>query len=221
MTDNLKLNYAEDDFGSLNYIDLLLLKLAKKKGFFKKLLLRRSSKKYGRRNDLARVYMYKTLGIRVGKYTYSLKNFCKPDILIDEIGSFCSIAADVFITPTPHPLYTQSTSPAFYYKSFGLIDIDADLEGINKNIKKVSIGHDVWIGAKVIILNHVKIGTGAVIAAGAVVNKDVPPYAIVAGVPAKIIKYRFDDKTIEDLLHNQWWTKCDQAMNVHQINGKV
>ena len=71
--------------------------------------------------------------------------------------------------------------------------------------KKVTIGNDVWIGIKATIMPNITIGDGAVIGANAVVTKDVPPYAVVVGVPAKIIKYRFDEEIIKDLLELKWW----------------
>src|SRR5690606_40549227 len=70
---------------------------------------------------------------------------------------------------------------------------------------RVSVGSDVWIGAGSIVLDGISIGDGAIIAAGAVVNKDVPPYAIVGGVPARIIRYRFDEETRAALLEWRWW----------------
>lgn len=70
---------------------------------------------------------------------------------------------------------------------------------------KTIIGNDVWLGANSLVLKGVKIGDGAVIGAGAVVTKDVPPYAIVGGNPAKVIKMRFDDETIGKLMQLQWW----------------
>lgn len=73
------------------------------------------------------------------------------------------------------------------------------------NSPKTVIGHDVWIGRKAIIMPGVKVGNGAIVGAGAVVTKDVPDYAIVAGVPAKIIKYRFPDLIIQELLSVKWW----------------
>jgi len=71
--------------------------------------------------------------------------------------------------------------------------------------RRTSIGHDVWIGASAIILDGVTVGHGAVIAAGAVVTKDVPPYAIVGGVPGKVLRMQFDNKKIDQLLLWQWW----------------
>ena len=72
--------------------------------------------------------------------------------------------------------------------------------------KSIVIGHDVWIGSRATIMAGVKVGTGAVVAAGAIVTKDVQPYTIVAGVPAKIIRSRFDADTVERLLNSAWWT---------------
>jgi tetrahydrodipicolinate N-succinyltransferase len=73
--------------------------------------------------------------------------------------------------------------------------------------KKTQIGNDVWLGNNVMIRAGVTIGTGAVVGMGSIVTKDVPPYAIVAGNPAKIIRYRFDEETIEKLLASKWWEK--------------
>lgn len=89
-----------------------------------------------------------------------------------------------------------------YKKQF--IALNNRKEKIDKQFN-VEIGNDVWIGENVIILSGVTIGNGAVVAAGAVVTKDVPAYSIVAGVPAKILKYRFDKETCEKLEKTQWW----------------
>lgn len=122
------------------------------------------------------------------------------------IGSFCSIANDVFIGLGAHPLEHFSTSPLFYRVSniFNLKLIDTDYKF--SEYRPIEIGNDVWIGARVIVLDGVKIGNGAIIAANAVVTKDVPPYAVVGGVPAKIIRYRFSQEKIEKFLKLQWWT---------------
>ena len=71
----------------------------------------------------------------------------------------------------------------------------------------IEIGHDCWIGQRVFIVGGVKIGTGAVVMAGAVVTKNVPPYAIVGGVPAKVLRFRYDVETIEFLLKTEWWNR--------------
>lgn len=110
-----------------------------------------------------------------------------------KIGHFCSIADNVkFILNSDHPTNYVSTYP------FKKMILNKGPEAISKG--DIIIEDDVWIGSSSIIMSGVKIGQGAIVAAGAVVTKDVPPYAIVGGVPAKIIKYRFDEKLIKKLL---------------------
>jgi serine acetyltransferase len=82
--------------------------------------------------------------------------------------------------------------------------------------KPIHIGHDVWIGARVFIRDGVKIGNGAVVAAGSVVVKDVPDYAIVGGVPAKIIRYRFSEEMIAELLNLKWWEWPEEKLRKAQ-----
>jgi chloramphenicol O-acetyltransferase type B len=78
--------------------------------------------------------------------------------------------------------------------------------------KKTFISHDVWIGQNTIIMSGLQIGVGAVIGAGAVVTRDVPAYAVVGGVPAQIIKYKFDEKLQNDLLESKWWDMSEEWM---------
>lgn len=110
------------------------------------------------------------------------------------IGKCCSISHNVKIGMGPHPLDRFSTSPLFYSKSRGLVSEDT----FNDGLAKVQIGNDVLISANAIILKGVKLGDGCVVGAGAVVTKEVPPYAIVVGVPAKVVKYRFDKEEVQD-----------------------
>ena len=132
--------------------------------------------------------------IRVGRYTYGPINtliFDKNSRLT--IGNFCSLAPNVsFIVSADHYLNHISTFP---YKAKV---VDGSLEGISKG--DIVVDDDVWIGYGATIMSGVHIGQGAVVAAGAVVTKDVPPYAIVGGVPAKVIKYRFNKELIVELL---------------------
>ncbi|GAB2680762.1 CatB-related O-acetyltransferase [Flavihumibacter cheonanensis] len=118
------------------------------------------------------------------------------------IGDFCSISSGVKIGLAAHPKHMLSTSPLFYSSGRGLINDSDILTGVEK---MVEIGHDVLISANVLILEGVKIGTGAIIGAGAVVVKNVEPYTIVAGVPAKVIGKRFSDDVIQHLLNSKWW----------------
>lgn len=121
------------------------------------------------------------------------------------IGKFCSIANDVLIGLGNHPIDYFSTSPLFYRVNnplkIQLVDSNTNFQ----EYKPIQIGNDVWIGARAIVLDGVTIGHGAIIAANSVVTRDVPPYAILGGIPAKLIKYRFTNEKIEQLLLSQWW----------------
>lgn len=143
-----------------------------------------------------------------GRYSYVAHNSW---IAHAEIGRFCSIGPRVMIGPGKHPIDRVSTSPIFYspYAQCGEHWVD---EGTFKENERTIIGSDVWIGAGAIILDGVKVGHGAMVAAGAVVISDVPPYAIYGGVPGKLIRYRFDERIINELLQFQWWN-----MNVSWI----
>lgn len=134
--------------------------------------------------------------MRIGKYSYGFQQLCHRNVMLAEMGAFCSIAVNVTIVKGNHPVHAVSSHPFFFCSIFGLTDKNVALADIAPKNTKVIIGHDVWIGANATILTGITIGTGAVIGAGAVVTKDVPPYAIIGGVPAKIIRYLFDDETI-------------------------
>ena len=121
------------------------------------------------------------------------------------IGNFVSMGSMVTIGNGEHPLKFLSTSPFFYFDGLGFKDKSMPTHNEYSKLAPVTIGNDVWIGDGVKIKNGITIGDGAVIGASAVVTKDVPPYAIVAGVPAKIIKYRFDEDIIQELLELKWW----------------
>ncbi len=125
------------------------------------------------------------------------------------IGSFCSISRGVVIvTGGVHPVNWVSTFP--FRAQWHLPGAYAD--GIPTSDGDIVIGSDVWIGTEAMILSGVTIGDGAVIAARSVVTRDVPPYAIVAGVPARIIRYRFDQCIIDQLLEIKWWEWDDEQI---------
>lgn len=141
--------------------------------------------------------------VSLGDYSYVGGN-CK--IMNSTIGKFCSIGPSVWIGGLPsHPLNLKSTFPGFYQKNSNYYGVEPEYEYTESEFRPVIIGNDVWIGARAMIMDGVTVGDGAVIAAGAVVTKDVPPYAIVGGVPARIIKYRFSEKRIQEMQDSMWW----------------
>jgi phosphonate metabolism protein (transferase hexapeptide repeat family) len=127
-------------------------------------------------------------------------------IIYSEVGKYCSIANSVRINPGNHPQWRVTQHHMTYRRiQFGLDTID-DEEFFNwRREDRCTIGHDVWIGHGAVIMAGVNIGIGAIIGSGAVVTKDVGPYEIAVGVPAKVVKKRFDDATIEKLLASEWW----------------
>lgn len=145
----------------------------------------------------------------IGKYTriglYS-------EVTNATVGNFSVIAMDSVVGAGAHPTNLLSPHLIFYKKGawqwheewVGKIDF-------NDN-KPIHIGNDVWIGRRCIIMDGVTIGDGAFVAAGAIVTKDVPPFAIVGGIPAKVIKYRFPEEMIKRLMEIQWWNLPDEEI---------
>ncbi len=147
--------------------------------------------------------------------------------LVRKIGRFTSIGPNVYIGPANHNYNQTSSRGLTAIADFLKIELQNDLtDRIKKEKAEVhrstSVGHDVWLGGHSIILNGVTVGNGAVVAAHSVVTKDVPPYAIVAGVPAKIIKYRFDDETIKKLIELDFYSKpLDEIVDYIVKNPKI
>ena len=120
------------------------------------------------------------------------------------IGKYCQLGFDVALHATNHPISYMTT-----YINQNLFQ--GDLKQL-KEENTITIGHDVWIGHGVIIVGNVTIGNGAILAAGSVITKDVEPYAIVAGVPAKEIRKRFSNTIIQEIETLQWWNKSEQEL---------
>jgi acetyltransferase-like isoleucine patch superfamily enzyme len=132
------------------------------------------------------------------------------DVYCADIGSFVSIANRVVIGGGRHPMEWVGMSPVFYE---GRDSVKAKFAAhARETVRRVTIGSDVWIGRSAIVLPGVQIGDGAVVGAGAVVTKAVPAYAIVAGNPARIIRYRFSAPIISRLLTIQWWLMDEDAL---------
>lgn len=140
---------------------------------------------------------------RIGAYTYTMD-----DVTINyaEVGKFTSIASHVCINPVDHPMDRVTQHHMTYRRAaFGFAATDdADIFEWRKG-NRVTIGHDVWIGHGAIVMKGVHIGTGAVVGSGAIVTKDIEPYTVVVGVPARPIKKRFSQDIIDALLQIAWW----------------
>jgi len=140
--------------------------------------------------------------VKLGKFTYISTN---TKIQYTTIGKFCSVGSDCKIGLGKHPSNTFVSNHPIFFSLFKQAQITFASKNYFDETESISIGNDVWIGSNSIILDGVKIEDGVIVAAGSVVTKDIPAYAIVGGVPAKIIKYRFNKKEIDRLLEIKWW----------------
>lgn len=151
-----------------------------------------------------RDYFRRTYGIEIGMYSFgAFDRWRVPPGT--KIGRYCSIARNARFLDGNHPTHTLSSHPYFYHVADGVVDRETI------TLRPQIVEDDVWIGHNVTIgATCHRIGRGSVIGAGAVVTKDVPPYAIVLGMPGKVVKYRFDPETIAAIESSEWW-KLDKA----------
>lgn len=200
------------------------------------------NKLYPRTNDKQTIYLKYAISnpnITVGEYTMynDFENdptlFEKNNVLYHYpinkdklvIGKFCSIAcgAKFLFTSANHTMKSLSTYPfPLFFEEWGLNKKDVTKSWDNKG--DIIIGNDVWIGYEAVILSGVTIGDGAIIGTRALVTKDVPPYTIVGGMPAIIIRKRFEEETINLLLEKKWWNWSREkiAKNIKNIqNGCI
>jgi phosphonate metabolism protein (transferase hexapeptide repeat family) len=141
--------------------------------------------------------------VAVGDFSYFERH---AEAIYTDIGKFCSVAANTRINALEHPLERATTHKVSYRPNeyFRYLGVDQEFRERRRR-KRVTVGHDVWIGHGAVILPDVVIGDGAVIGANSVVTSDVPAYAIVAGAPAKIIRSRFSEDVATRLAEMAWW----------------
>jgi virginiamycin A acetyltransferase len=169
---------------------------------------------FGRHRDVQRFdwqrrYAMACYGVPVGRYTYGFMPLMTRAADIASIGSFTSIAPEVALSGKNHSTDHVTTHLILHGRSLGFVPEERWNDARNG---RVTIGNDVWIGRRALILPSVSIGDGAVVAAGAVVTHDVAPYAIVAGVPARVVRFRFEPDVIARLHEVRWWDWPDDVI---------
>ncbi len=153
----------------------------------------------------------------IDDYSYT-SEYCQ--IIYSHIKKFSNIASFVRLNPGQHPKHWPCQHHMLYRKEMYGFGSDDNSFFDCRREKRVIIGHDTWIGHNVTIMGGVSIGDGAVIGSGSIVTKDIPPYAIAVGNPAKVINYRFDEKTIQKLLDIEWWNWSYEQINSNLDNLK-
>ena len=163
----------------------------------------------------------------MGAFSYSFTRLSRQ---VEQVGRYCSFAGATNFGAAEHPTDRLSTSSFTYdphfpiFKDFAASNGSFEVRNVpmEQRHRGIVVENDVWIGSFAYIRGGVRLGTGCIVGTGAVVTKDVPPYAIVAGNPARVRRYRFDDKTIERLLASKWWRykfTDFSTLNVTNVGG--
>ena len=160
---------------------------------------------------------------KIGKHSYG--PLCRDHGLIKSIGAFCSFAIGVDVVEnhemnyiTTHPMIFRGANMENYVEYSNFKDLASYFSGVEPKREKLErqrrleIGNDVWLGRNVIITNYANIGNGVIAGAGAIITKDVPDYAIVTGIPAKVIRYRYTQNEIQKLNRIAWWNWDDEKI---------
>ena len=158
-------------------------------------------------------------GVEIGRYSYG--DVLKPGLLPSgtSVGAYCSVGTGLIVRRRDHPVTRPVLHPFFYNSCLGLVERDTIPQDRDNPL---TIGHDVWIGDRVTILAGCRrIGNGAVIAADAVETRDVPPSAIVGGVPARVIRLRFDAARIARIEASRWWERDVASLVAAECDGRL
>jgi acetyltransferase-like isoleucine patch superfamily enzyme len=150
-------------------------------------------------------------GSSFGAFSY-IEVGCR--ISLTDVGRFCSIGPWSAIGLAEHPYDFVSTHPIFY-RALPHVGYDFVSENHHQELARTVLGHDVWVGHGAIIKGGVSIGHGAIVGAGAIVTRDVPAYAVVAGIPARIVRFRFEERIVDALLSSCWWDRDPTWLRHH------
>lgn len=158
--------------------------------------------KFGNYNTLYKDVML--FNVTLGDFSYIARD---SNLSNSSIGKFVCVGPEVICGLGRHPSREFVSTHPIFFSTLGQSQVNFSSHSKFEEYEQIQIGNDVWIGARAIILDGVKIGDGAIVGAGAVVTRDVPAYAVVAGVPAKVLRYRFEPAEIEFLKEFQWWNR--------------
>ncbi len=147
-----------------------------------------------------------------GNFTYVASG---TQMINTKVGAFCSIGPECRIGLGKHPTKGFISTHPIFFSTLKQCGISFSTENYFDEFDSIEIGHDVWIGSRASVVDGVKIGNGVIVAAGAVVTKDIPDYAVVGGIPARIISYRFNEEQKEFINSSRWWNYEEDFLRQH------